>query len=131
MAWLTQHHHLRPDRGRHLGVGGVGQLPLHVAHEGGDGQHGRHAQGDPRRRRGPGDGNIFRFTSTFRDYCLFSVLPVEPEIEPGHDDDEHGRGVDLEQIVAERSLWSNPISSDAEADCGGAHQSRGPGPAAT
>ena len=43
-------------------------------------------------------------------YCLFSVLPVEPEIEPGHDDDEHGRGVDLEQIVAERALWSNPIN---------------------
>ena len=43
------------------------------------------------------------------------MLPVEPEIEPGHDDDEHGRGVDLEQIVAERALWSNPISSVAEA----------------
>ena len=60
----------------------MGEVGVSLGLLGGDGQHRRHSQSYPGR----------------------GGSPVQPEIEPRHEDDEDGRRVDLQQVVADRTI---------------------------
>ena len=65
-----------------LGVGCLGQVGVGLVHQRAQGQDSGHTKGDPGRGGGP----------------------VQPEVEPGHDDDEHGGAVHVEEVVAKRAV---------------------------
>ena len=72
----------RPDEMPHLDVANLGGLRTEACRLAGDGEEGRHPQRHPARH----------------------VLHVHPEADPGHDHDEDGRNVGLDQVKPNTSV---------------------------